>query len=282
MGMQINEYARVLLQPGKTFDPDRVPGMPAEYRERAGSGSEITHLWLWPQTAQVTIGLKVRKTLFGKKEETAPLSAGAPPVPNVAGGAVELRTKMPVFCTDEHQKEARYRVGQFEGLTVAARTGLANGIIVRVRAHPEEEMMHSPDSLGPAPLLRPGQDVFGSSPLAPLAPLVAVARRRLVASPAWVMPGRHGELVLSVFPAQMASCVEFLDDWQVRERLWAILGENPALQPYVSWLRIDVQDGVVYLRGRLPQARLRNSAKQDIWHVPGVVAIEDMLRVEDD
>jgi osmotically-inducible protein OsmY len=96
------------------------------------------------------------------------------------------------------------------------------------------------------------------------------------------MSGKHEGLMLSVFPAQMARSVEFLDDLQVRERLWAILGENPALQPYLSWLRIDVQDGVVYLRGRLPQGRLRNSAKQDIWHVPGVVAIEDTLHVEDD
>lgn len=281
VGMQINEYARVLLQLGKPFDPERVPGMPAANRERiVGAGSEITHLWLWPQTAQVRMGLKVRKNLFGKKHEVVPLSAGMALSPTMTEGAVELHAKMPVLCIDEHQAGTHYRVGQFEGLTIAARTGLANGVIVRVRAHPESEAARSADPLGPFPTLRPGQDVFGSSSAAPLAPLVAVAGRRIMASPAWALSDKREGLLLSVFPAQLASSVEFLDDLQVRGRLWAILGENPALQPYLSWLRIDVQDGVVYLGGRLPQARLRNSARQDIWHVPGVVAIEDTLRIE--
>ena len=262
MDMQVSEHARMLLQPGKPFKSEQISGMPASYRERLSRGNtEIRRLWLWPKTAQVMASMRVRRNLLSVKEEMVPFSTGVPLSPTSDESAVELRAKMAVFCMDEHGKRARYRVGQFEGLTIAARTGLANGVIVRVRAHPEAEVARPTD---------------------PLAPLVAVAGHRLVASPAWVMTAEREGLVLSVFPAQMASSVEFLDDWQVRERLWAILHENPALQPYLSWLRIDVQDGVVYLRGRLPMARLRNSAKQDIWHVPGVVAIEDELRVEDD
>src|SRR5579859_5136302 len=258
---QLSEHARVLLQPGKPFKSERVFGIPAPYRERIGGGSsEIRHLWLWPKTAQVTVSMRIRQNLFSAREELIPLSASVPLVPEKAEGGVELRAQMAVFCTDEAQR-AHYRVGQLEGLTIAARTGLANGVIVRVRAHPEAEVARPTD---------------------PLAPLVAVAGRRLVASPAWVMGVEREGVMLSVFPAQVASSVEFLDDFQVRERLWAILNENPALQPYLSWLRVDVQDGVVYLQGRLSQARLRNSAKQDIWHVPGVVAIEDRLRVEGD
>jgi hypothetical protein len=223
--------------------------------------AEITHLWLWPQGAQVTVAARFHKNLLSKKEEIVPLAAGAPIEPAKTAGGVELRAKMAVFCSDEHREGARYRVGHLEGLTISARTGLANGLVVRVRAHPEAEVTRPTD---------------------PLAPLVAVAGRRLVASPAWVMASKGEGLVLSVFPAQVASSVEFLDDWQVRERIWAILNENPALQPYVSWLRLEVKDGVAYLSGRLPLARLRNSAKQDIWHVPGVVGIEDTLRVEGD
>jgi hypothetical protein len=260
--MQASEYARVLLQPGKQFNAERIPGMPAPYRDRlSGLSAEIRHLWLWPQSAQVTAAVRFHKNLLSKTEEVVPLSTDAPREPAKAAGGVELRAKMPVFCSDEHRQGARYRVGHLEGLTIAARTGLANGVVVRVRAHPEAEVERPTD---------------------PLAPLVAVAGRRLVASPAWVAAVEREGLVLSAFPAQVASGVEFLNDWQVRERIWAILNENPALQPYLSWLRIEVKDGVAYLSGRLPMARLRNSAKQDIWHVPGVVGIEDALRVEGD
>ncbi len=255
-----SDHARVFLQPGKLLDSERIPAIPANYRERVGSNAEVEHLWLWPQPAQVTLGLKIRTGLFSRREELVPLSAGAPLSPKAAGGAVELLTKMPVFCSDEHQQKKRYRVGHLEGMTVAARTGLANGLVVRVRSHPEEEVQHPND---------------------PLAQLIDVAGRRLVLPPNWVLAeGGQAALVLSGFPAQVASSVEYLDDIQVRERLWAILNENPALQPYLGRLKAEVQDGVVYLSGQLPMSRLRNSAKQDIWHVPGVVAIEDTLRIE--
>ncbi len=261
MDLQMSEHARVLLQPGKVIRADRIPAIPEPYRERlSGVNIEIAHLWLWPQSAQVTAAARFQKNLFSKKEEIVPFSADAPREPVKANG-VELRAKMAVFCTDEYHPETRYRVGQLEGLTVAARTGLANGLVVRVRAHPEAEVTRPTD---------------------PQAALVPVAGRRLVASPAWVRSVGQDGLILSVFPAQVASSVEYLDDWQVRERVWAILNENPAIQPYISWLTLDVKDGVAYLGGRLPQPRLRNSARQDIWHVPGVVGIEDTLRVEGD
>jgi hypothetical protein len=257
----VSEHARVLLQPGKNLEAGRVLAIPATYRDRlSGAHTEITHLWLWPQDGQVTTGLRYQTGLFSKKEERVPLSAGAPLEPAKAGG-VELRSRMPLFCSDEYREGVRYRVGHVEGLTVAARTGLANGLVARVRAHPEAEVARPTD---------------------PQAALMAVAGRRLVLSPAWVKSVEQEGLLLSVFPAQVASSVEFLDDWQVRDRVWAILNENPALQPYHSWLTMEVRDGVAYLGGRLPQARLRNSAKQDIWHVPGVVGIEDSLRVEGD
>ena len=259
MDTTINEHARILLQLGKSFNGARVAGIPALYRNKAeGVKGQIKRLWLMPQGGQVTISLSIRKSLLGKSEELIPLSEGAPASPAALQSAIELHARMPVFCTDEHQ-QARYRVGHFEGLTIAARTGLANGLVVQVRAHPEADFTRPTD---------------------PQAALVSVAGRRLVLSPAWVKAVKQGELFLSVFPAQVASGVEYLDDLQVRERLWTMLGENPALQPYLSLLRIDVRDGVVYLGGRLPMLRLRNSAKQDIWHVPGVVAIEDNVRIE--
>jgi len=259
--LQMSEHARVLLQPGKVIKADRVTAIPAPYHDRlSGVNIEITHLWLWPQSAQVTATVRYQTGLFSKKEEVVPFSAGAPREPAKANG-VELRARMAVFCTDEHHQQTRYRVGQLEGLTIAARTGLANGLVVRVRAHPEADVTRPTD---------------------PQAALVPVAGRRLVASQAWVRAVEPEGLVLSAFPAQVASSVEYLDDWQVRERIWAILNDNPAIQPYVTWLSLDVKDGVAYLGGRLPEARLRNSAKQDIWHVPGVVGIEDALRVEGD
>ncbi len=260
MDTQISEHARVLLQPGTSFKSERVISIPAPYQGKLkGVTSQVKHLWLWPLGAQVTLSLSIRKSLLSKSEEIVPLSAGAPSSRDKLQSAIELHMKMPVFCMSEHQQTARYRIGHVEGLTIAARTGLANGLVVQVRAHPEEEVARPTD---------------------PLAPLVGVAGRRLVLSPAWVKGVERGGLLLGAFPAQIASGVEFLNDLQIRERLWAILGENPALQPYLARLQVDVRDGVVYLGGRLPMLRLRNSAKQDIWHVPGVVAIEDTLRVE--
>jgi hypothetical protein len=254
-----SEYARVFLQPGKLLASERILSIPANYRGRVGSNAEIEHLWLWPQTAQVTLGLKIRTGLFSKQAEMVPLSAGAPLSPKAAD-AVELLEKMPVFCSDEHQQKKRYRIGHLEGMTVAGRTGLANVRVVRVRAHPEEEV---------------------NSPSDPLAQLVSVAGRRLVLPPSWALAeSGQAALMLSGFPAQVASGTEYIDDLGVRERLWAILNENPALQPYLRQIKAEVQDGVVYLSGQLPMGRLRNSAKQDIWHVPGVVAIEDTLRIE--
>ncbi|HEY7125547.1 MAG TPA: BON domain-containing protein [Ktedonobacterales bacterium] len=258
--MHRSEHARVFLQPGKLLDSERIPAIPPNYRERVGNNAEIEHLWLWPQTAQMTLGLKVRTGLFSRHAEMVPLSAGAPLSPKTAGGAVELLAKMPVFCSDEHQQKKRYRVGHLEGMTVAARTGLANGLVVRVRSHPEEEVQHPSDPLGH---------------------LISVAGRRLVLPPNWALAeSGPAALALSGFPAQVASGSEYVDDLQVSQRLWAILNENPALQPFLGKLKVVVQDGVVYLGGQLPQSRLRNSAKQDIWHVPGVVAIEDTLRIE--
>lgn len=255
----INEHARIFLQLGKPFNSERVASIPAAYRNKVEGGKgQIKRLWLSPQSGQVTISLSIRTSLLGKSDELLPLSAGAAASPSALQSAIELHPRMPVFCTDEHQ-QARYRVGHFEGLTVAARTGLANGLVVQVRAHPEADVTRPTD---------------------PQAALVSVAGRRLVLSPAWVKAVKQGEIFLSAFPAQVASGVEYLDDLQVRERLWAMLGENPALQPYLSSLKIDVRDGVVYLGGRLPMLRLRNSARQDIWHVPGVVAIEDTLRID--
>jgi hypothetical protein len=260
--MRRSEHARVFLQPGRPLATERVLGIPANFRERAAGNAEIERIWLWPQTAQVTLGLKIRTSLFSKRAELIPLSAGAPLAPTAAAGAVELLAKLPVLCSDEHNHKHHYRVGQLEGVTVAARTGLANGLVVRVRAHPEEEVARPSD---------------------PIAQLVGVAGRRLVLPPNWALPAStSAALVLSGFPAQVASGAEYVDDLGVRERLWAILSENPALQPYLGQLRAEVQDGVVYLSGQLPGVRLRNSAKQDIWHVPGVVAIEDTLRIEDE
>src|SRR5262249_35144398 len=139
--LRTSEHARVLLQPGKTFDADRVPGMAASYRNRLGGArAEITKLWLWPQSGEGPIEVRYPQGFFSRKEEVVPLSPSAPREAAKAGG-VELRAKMSVFCISAHHEgengnhhsdhqnqekpEPLYRLGYFEGLTIAARTGLA-------------------------------------------------------------------------------------------------------------------------------------------------------------
>ncbi|HEY7974219.1 MAG TPA: BON domain-containing protein, partial [Ktedonobacterales bacterium] len=64
-------------------------------------------------------------------------------------------------------------------------------------------------------------------------------------------------------------------DGQMTASVWQILSENPAIAPYLARLRVQVRDGEVTLLGTLPTPRHRASAEQDIWHIPGVIAVRN-------
>ena len=74
---------------------------------------------------------------------------------------------------------------------------------------------------------------------------------------------------------QVASAATLRTDGQLTAAVWQILSENPALAPYLARLRVQVRDGEVTLLGELPTPRHRASAEQDIWHLPGVIALRN-------
>ena len=74
---------------------------------------------------------------------------------------------------------------------------------------------------------------------------------------------------------QVASAGLLRTDGQLTAAVWQILSENPALAPSLGRLRVQVRDGEVTLLGALPSPRHRASAEQDIWHLPGVIAVRN-------
>jgi osmotically-inducible protein OsmY len=111
-------------------------------------------------------------------------------------------------------------------------------------------------------------------------------------SPSWAtgvkpepgtVPFRGEVLTLHVdaSPEQIASGTALRPDKAVAADIVNILAANPALAPFAGRIRVQVHDGTVRLLGSLPTARHRASAEQDIWHVPGVFALENDVAVGD-
>ncbi len=87
--------------------------------------------------------------------------------------------------------------------------------------------------------------------------------------------------MLNASAAQVARCLVLRGDAELTADIWAILAANPAIEPSLSLLRVSVREGVVTLLGSLPTSRHRLSAEQDIWHVPGVLAVHNEVTVAD-
>ena len=68
-------------------------------------------------------------------------------------------------------------------------------------------------------------------------------------------------------------------DEDVAADILAMLNANRAFDPYTAGINVTVVDGDVLLEGRLPSARIRASIEQDVWHVQGVFAVHNELRV---
>jgi hypothetical protein len=93
-----------------------------------------------------------------------------------------------------------------------------------------------------------------------------------------LLPGQP-RLVLDATAAQVAHGFLLRDDAALTADVWRMLAANPALAPSLAHLRVVVHDGTVILLGSLPSARHRLSAEQDIWHVPGVLGVQDETMV---
>jgi len=80
-------------------------------------------------------------------------------------------------------------------------------------------------------------------------------------------------LKLDATAPQVAHGLHLRDDVDLQHDVYAIIAHNPALATYLSALRVTVHDGAVHVSGVALSPRLRASMEQDIWHVPGVLAV---------
>lgn len=200
--------------------------------------------------------LRLRASDLSREVRTIPINTSQAPAPTP--DALELRGGMRVTCHEGY-------VGRLDGLVVETHNGLVSDLIVRVRS----------DALA---------DVELSSD--PMFKLVNVQGQEALVSPTWAVSVAQSPSVLPFVPAeltlrldanveQIASAALLRTDGQLTAAVWQILSENPALAPSLNRLRVQVRDGEVTLLGELPTPRHRASAEQDIWHLPGVIAVRN-------
>jgi hypothetical protein len=162
-------------------------------------------------------------------------------------------------------------IGRLEGLVIETSEGVVSDLIVRVRS----------DALA---------DVELSSD--PMFKLVGAQGQEVFLSPSWAVSVAQSESMLPFFAPeltlrldatveQVASAALLRSDGELTASVWQILSENPALAPFLGRLRVQVRDGEVTLLGSLPTRRHRASAEQDIWHLPGVIAMRNEVTTDE-
>lgn len=235
-----------------------LPTIPPRYRTGVdGPLGALVGARLRARPGEIWFRLRATRP-WARRVRTVPIATTQPPTPTP--DALELRRNMPVDCDGGH-------VGRLEGVVVDARAGLATELLVHVRGDVEA-------------------DVEG--PTSPLAPLVPVRGQRVLVPPAWAtkttkvaspLPFMGGgvRLKLSASAAQIAHSLVLRRDAELAADIQAILAVNPAVEPSLPRMRVVVRDGTVTLLGSVPTARHRLSAEQDVWHVPGVLAVQNEL-----
>ena len=249
---------RRVLRLGARVTLGDLPSLPPRLRGAMGGPSgTLSGARLRARTGEVWCRLSVRGRLpWSRRARMLALNATQPPAPTP--DAVELRRNMYVDCEGG-------RVGRLEGLVIDGHTGLATDLLVHVRGDVDADL---------------------TGPTDPRAPLVRVQGQRVLVPPAWAskvdlvpaglpfLPGQL-RLMLNATAAQVAHGFVLRDDAALTADVWSMLAANPALAPSLAHLRVVVHDGTVILLGSLPSVRHRLSAEQDIWHVPGVLGIQD-------
>ncbi len=256
--------ARRVLRFGHKLRGDDVPTVPTRFRGIYGPTGRLVGVRLRPATGDLWLRMERRppgSRLPWKHELwTVALNGEQPPAPTP--DTIELRRGMRVASEEGY-------IGRVEGIAIDTRAGVATELLVHIRS----------DVLAAVDL-----------PTSPLAPLIGVAGRRLLLSPAWAVAvkaeestlpfsGTDATLHLNATAEQIASGAELRSDEDVAGAIWAVIAANPALAPYAPDMQVSVHDGDVTVRGTVPTPRHRASLGQDIWHVPGVIALHDELRV---
>lgn len=247
---------RRVFRLGGRVRPGDLPTVPARYRGGLGGPDGVlVGVRLRARTNEVWFRLRATRP-WSRAVRTLPLNTIQPPTPTP--DALDLRRHMRVDCQGGE-------VGRLEGVAVDLRTGLAMGLLVRVRTDVDTDVSRPTDAL---------------------APLLEVGGQRMLVSPSWatkvdkiasalpLAPGRP-QLLLAASAAQVAHSLGLRSDAALRASVWDILAANPAIAPSLGSLRVAVHDGTVTLLGTLPTVRHKLSAEQDVWHIPGVLAIQN-------
>lgn len=206
------------------------------------------------------VWLRLSSSDLSRTIRTAPINSTQAPAPTP--DALELRGSMRVRCHEGY-------VGRLAGLIIDTHEGVVSDLILRVRRDPLADVSRSSD---------------------PMFKLVDVQGQEVLVSPAWAVSVSRSESMLAFGAAgltlhvdasveQIASGALLRTDGQLAAAVWEILNENPAIAPYQGNLRVNVRDGEVILLGTLPSSRHRSSAEQDVWHLPGVLAVRNEITI---
>lgn len=256
--------ARRVLRFGQKLVGDDVPTVPSRYRgidtplgKLVGARVRATNGEIWLRLRPNELRRRMNRGLL-----TVPLNGTQSPAPTP--DALELRSSMRIYCHDGY-------IGRLEGIAIDPGAGLAIELIVRIR----------------------GNVMAGvRTATSPMASLIGLGGQQVLLPPSWIrgtkiepsdvpFRGPSVALHLDASAEQVASGTRLRTDEEIAADVWAILAANPAVGPYVGDLHIAVQDGNVTLQGQLPSPRHRASAEQDIWHVPGIFALRDDVRIQE-
>ena len=251
--------SKLLLRLGAGAHLDEIPSLPERFRQRVTLlQGKLGSVFLMPETGD--IWCRLSSGLSGqiwppaiKRVDARTFPTNARQMPTPAPDAIELFPQMFVECRDGY-------VGKLEGVVLDLATGTANALLVHIRRDLADIVV---------------------SPEDPLAELVEVQGQRLLIAPDWAKApetlrhalGVQHHLKINATAPQVASGLHLRDDGDLQQDVYTILAQNPALATYLSDLRVTVQDGAVLVSGASLSPRLRASLEQDIWHVPGVLAV---------
>ncbi len=254
---RLGEQRQRVVRLGARLRAGDLPTMPQLRAGASGTLGVVVGARMRPRTGEIWLRLRAARPL-ARRVRTVPLRAAQPEAGVV--DVLDLRRNMRVDCDGGY-------VGRLEGVVVDTRTGLASGLLMRVRGNV-------------------AADVEG--PTDALVPLVAVAGQRMIVPADWAthvikvstlfpFPSDRLRLRLSTRAAQIAHSLVLRPDAALAAEIQTILAANPAIQPSLPHLRVAVRDGAVTLLGSVPTARHRLSAEQDVWHISGVLAVRNEL-----
>jgi len=258
---QDTRQRKVVLRLGSQVRLGMINSLPERYRARASQlAGRLNIVFLQPTTAEAWcrlsggLGGQIWPPSIKRVEaRTLPLNEKQPSTP--PPDAIDLRHHTPIDCQ-------RSYIGRLEGVVIESVTGLAQALLVHIRADVAEIISGYGD---------------------PMRSLLPHAGQSLMVPPDWarakgeVTQGATHRLRMEATIQQIAHGLVLRGDDELLQDVWTILRQNPAVAPYITEFRIIVQDGTVTIAGAPLSPRLHASVEQDIWHIPGVLDIRNLL-----